>query len=167
MTIFVTWQSRVTLDSIRNSCDVFYYMPMVSCLVHLALHFRCYTTDPDVRWEYCPDLTCSKGDLLHGSILLKIPRWNLHPTNMISYKAIHENIIMRVFCLLERFAHRVPWARAGGRPRQLILRQLFFFFFFLTQHLGSLRSEGDRRQKPIDRMLLTWSGDLVDRETLS
>ena len=23
MTIFVTWQSRVTLDSIRNSCDVF------------------------------------------------------------------------------------------------------------------------------------------------
>ena len=24
MTIFVTWQSRVTLDSIRNSCDVFF-----------------------------------------------------------------------------------------------------------------------------------------------
>ena len=24
MTVFVTWQSRVTLDSIRNSCDVFY-----------------------------------------------------------------------------------------------------------------------------------------------
>ena len=25
MTTFVTWQSRVTLDSIRNSCDFFYY----------------------------------------------------------------------------------------------------------------------------------------------
>ena len=25
MTIFVTWQLRVTLDSIRNSCDVFNY----------------------------------------------------------------------------------------------------------------------------------------------
>ena len=24
MTIFVTWQLRVTLDRIRNSCDVFY-----------------------------------------------------------------------------------------------------------------------------------------------
>ena len=23
MTVFVTWQSRVTLDSIRNSCDVY------------------------------------------------------------------------------------------------------------------------------------------------
>ena len=22
---------------------------------------RCYTTDPDVRWELCPDLTCAKG----------------------------------------------------------------------------------------------------------
>merc|ERR1711974_546515 len=21
----------------------------------------CYTTDPDKRWELCPDLTCSKG----------------------------------------------------------------------------------------------------------
>ena len=27
MTIFVTWQSRVTLDSIRNSCDVFTELP--------------------------------------------------------------------------------------------------------------------------------------------
>ena len=27
MTIFVTWQLRVTLDSIRNSCDVFYRNP--------------------------------------------------------------------------------------------------------------------------------------------
>ena len=26
MTIFVTWQSRVTLDSIRNSCDVFVHI---------------------------------------------------------------------------------------------------------------------------------------------
>ena len=30
--------------------------------VLLAQHFRCYTTDPDKRWENCPDLTCTKGD---------------------------------------------------------------------------------------------------------
>ena len=27
-----------------------------------AKNFRCYTTDPDVRWELCPDLTCANGE---------------------------------------------------------------------------------------------------------
>ena len=39
MTIFVTWQSRVTLDSIRNSCDVFrdtlYVYLVLKCYVDL------------------------------------------------------------------------------------------------------------------------------------
>ena len=29
-----------------------------------ANNSRCYTTDPDKRWELCPDLTCSKGNKL-------------------------------------------------------------------------------------------------------
>ena len=29
MTIFVTWQLRVTLESIRNSCDVFFIIPIL------------------------------------------------------------------------------------------------------------------------------------------
>ena len=32
MTIFVTWQSRVTLDSIRNSCDVCVFFLLISNL---------------------------------------------------------------------------------------------------------------------------------------
>ena len=27
----------------------------------LAFHFRCYTTDPDVRWEFCEELRCGAG----------------------------------------------------------------------------------------------------------
>ena len=33
MTIFFTWQSRVTVDSIRNSCDVFvFFIPFYFCI---------------------------------------------------------------------------------------------------------------------------------------
>ena len=31
MTVFVSWQLRVTLDSIRNSCDVFYFESINWC----------------------------------------------------------------------------------------------------------------------------------------
>ena len=39
MTIFVTWQLRVTLDSIRNSCDVYYtIISVLYSLVEIAVN---------------------------------------------------------------------------------------------------------------------------------
>ena len=37
MTIFVIWQLIVTLDSIRNSCDVFFHSDTVSCKATLSV----------------------------------------------------------------------------------------------------------------------------------
>ena len=58
MTIFVTWQSRVTLDSIRNSCDVFFDTVKV---------WRTY-----VRWIYIAEIVLIKPNLtqIHFSELL-------------------------------------------------------------------------------------------------
>ena len=48
--IFVTWQLRVTLDSVRNSCDVYYYygapIPQPSHLLH---------EQPPIRVKFIPN----------------------------------------------------------------------------------------------------------------
>ena len=40
MTIFVNWQLIVTLDSIRNSCDVLFEHPQLSYLLKTVLHCK-------------------------------------------------------------------------------------------------------------------------------
>ena len=37
----------------------------VNWSLFLVFCFRCYTTDPEKRWELCQDLTCPEGDRYH------------------------------------------------------------------------------------------------------
>ena len=61
MTIFVNWQLIVTLDSIRNSCDVCLWKPYINICVHKSIRWLIYdwnTTMIRCVFEYPIPNTC-------------------------------------------------------------------------------------------------------------
>ena len=74
MTIFVTWQSRVTLDSIRNSCDVFWRRPLVGAMLYLIFLaskgalVAIVVYDRPKQWVLITPIKCRKGHRSLGSL---------------------------------------------------------------------------------------------------
>ncbi len=59
MTIFVTWQSRVTVDSIRNSCDVYFWGVDYCLLLLLFITIIIWGVD---YYQYSGPWSFSTGD---------------------------------------------------------------------------------------------------------
>ena len=57
MTIFVAWQLRVTLDSIRNSCDVFHNVTTLSMLKKKNYNLLKFLTIFNNFWQFLTILT--------------------------------------------------------------------------------------------------------------
>ena len=77
MTIFGTWQLRVTLDSIRNSCDVLfvYLSDFTSCFTNLATE-NCPISISKTIWiqhcymvSYVVEIAIYNLDLFHSTLL--------------------------------------------------------------------------------------------------
>ena len=58
-------EKRLELGLLNTTCQQGYFMSWIAKkdqLAFIRLDSRCYTMDPDKRWEFCPDMTCSTGE---------------------------------------------------------------------------------------------------------